>query len=292
MKNILRLIIISIVFLYAGYSAAQTEETFNDSLANETDSLTVVDSLAIQDSTRNAFLNSPERLKVIELINAINENSLKVDMLHSESVVKIKASSIDQTGSIEVKVKKKDDLWFRIWGSFAFVSKDAFISHFNRKNFIYFDNLNDKVIEGPTTETNIGYILRIKCSFDDLMNVMSGTGRIVYSKMDTLEMKTENNATVIIVKKKSKEVKYWIDAGKRYVEKYSYYNSKKKEYLKIVYGNIVPVSGGFFAKKVDIIKPSSNEYIKIVNESYTTNNPTLNFKVEYPSDVRRVRWDK
>ncbi len=298
MKNILRLFFLIVLLLPAINIFAQNEESEDDSLSTESDSLNVndtsavKDTLAVQDSLRSAFLNSPERLKVIELINTVNENSLKVDLIHSESVVKIKASSIDQTGSIEVKAKKTDDLWFRIWGSFAFVSKDAFIAHFNRKNFIYFDNLNDKVIEGPTNETNIGYILRIKCSFDDMLNVMSGTGRIVYTNTDTLEMKTENNVTIISIKKKGKEVRYWIDAGKSYVEKYSYYNSKKREYLRIVYGNIIPVSGGYFAKKVDIIKPSSNEYIKIVNESYSTNNPALNFKVSFPSDVRRVKWNK
>ena len=56
---------------------------------------------------RKAFLNSPERLKVIALIKEINEISSKVDLLHSENVVKFKAVSIDQTGEIEIKVKKE-----------------------------------------------------------------------------------------------------------------------------------------------------------------------------------------
>jgi len=267
--------------LYA--QAEDSTQTSNDTIP------TTVDTLSIKDSLNIAFLNSSDRLKVIALINQLNETSAKVDLIHSESVVKFKTSSIDETGEIEIKIKKKDDLWFRIWGSFAFVSKDAFISHFNRKKFIYFNNLDDKVIEGPTTDNNIGYLARIKCSFDDLMNVMSGTGRIIYSNTDTLAIEGEN---VILVKGKERVVKYILDASKNYVEKYSYFNAKKKEYLRINYGNFVNVNGGYFARKVDITKPLTSEYLKIVNENYTANNQNMNFTVDFPSDVRRVKWDK
>jgi hypothetical protein len=289
MKNIFLLAFLTTWILLYSNIYAQTE----DSTENDSDTLiTTVDSLSLKDSLRSVFLNSPERLKLIELINEINEISSKVDLLHSENIVKFKASSLDQTGEIEIKVKKNDDIYFRIWGSFAFVSKDAFIAHFNRKRFIYFDNLNDKVIEGPTNDNNIGYIARIKCSFDDLLNVMSGTGRIVYTNNDTLSLENDNSKSIIHVKGKSKEVKYWLDGGKKYVEKYSYFNTKKKEYLRITFGNFVNVNGGYYARKVDITKPLTSEYLKIVNESYTMNNPNLNFKVDFPSDVRRIRWEK
>ena len=160
------------------------------------------------------------------------------------------------------------------------------------KKFLYFDNLNDKVIEGPTTDNNIGYIARIKCSFDDLLNVMSGTGRIVYTENDTLSTENDKNSVIIHLKGKDREVKYWVESNKKYVEKYSYYNLKNKEYLRITYGNFVNVSGGYYARKVDITKPLTNEYLKIVNENYTTSNPNLNFNVDFPSDVRRIKWDK
>lgn len=292
-KNIMKSIIFTLllVTLISSYNnlysqVEDTTETAVDTLSNYTDTL------SIKDSLNNAFLNSPERLKVIAFINEVNEVSSKVDLIHSESVVKFKAASLDQTGEIEIKVKKKDDIWFRIWGSFAFVSKDAFIAHFNRNKFLYFDNLNDKVIEGPTTDNNIGYIARIKCTFDDLLNVMSGTGRIVYTNADTLSMENDKNNVIIYIKGKSKEVRYVVDGTKKYVDKYSYYNLKKKEYLRITFGNFVYVNGGYFARKVDITKPMSNEYLKIVNESYTTNNANMNFKVDFPSDVRRIKWDK
>ncbi|HWQ82672.1 MAG TPA: DUF4292 domain-containing protein [Ignavibacteria bacterium] len=293
MKKNICFVTILFIFFPVFFLNAQTEDSTD---AVEDDSLFVeqpaVDTLSIRDSLKKAFLNDPARLKIVELIKSVNEKASDVDMLHCENVLKMKAASFDETGNIEVKIKRRDDVWFRISGSFGIISKDAFIAHFNRKKFIYFDNLNDKVIEGPTTDANIGYIVKIKCSFDDLMNVMSGTCIIVYTDNDTLVMDKEKNNSVITVKNGKKFVKYWVDDANQYVVKYAYFNKKLREYLSITYSNFVKAGKGNYSRKVEINKPLSREYLRIFNETYTMNNPALDFTVEYPNDVRRVNWFK
>ena len=274
----------SISFTFS-YSYSQVYDDELDTLKNYNDTT------GLYQKNREAFFNSEERLKVVELIRIINSKSSKVDFISSENIVKLKAASMNQTGNIEVRVKKHDSIWFKISGGFAFISKEAVIANVNRLSFIYFDNLNEKVIEGPTTDNNIGAIARIKCTFDDLLNVMSGTGRIIYSDEDTLSMSLDSNKMVITILGKNKNVKYWINLENKYIEKYSYFNAQMKEYLRIIYSNVVAIGEGFYAKKVDIVKPISNEYMKIVNESYLINQNNLNFFVDFPPDVRRVKWE-
>ncbi len=291
MKNFICFLLLIFSFIPFYYAAAQTE----DSTGAQQDSIITeqpIDTLSIKDSLKKAFLNDPARVKITDLINSVNDKSASIDMLHSENVVKIKASSIDQAGDIEIKMKRNDDVWFRISGSFAMISKDAFIAHFNRKKFVYFDNLNEKVIEGPTTADNIGYILRIKCTFDDMMNVMSGACRIVYYDTDTLRTESDKINTIIILKNGKRHVKYWVETKTQTVTKYAYINAKFRETLSVSYSNFVKAGSGNFARKIEISKPASGEYIRIFNETYTLNNPSLDFKVEYPSDVRKVFWTK
>lgn len=271
-------------------SSEYTLIALNDTL-RPADSLITKDTQIIKDSLNTEFLINPERLKIIELINSVNETSSKIDLVHSENIVKIKTPSLDASGEIEIKVKRKDDIWFRISGGFAFVSKDAFIAHFNRERFIYFDNLNNKVIEGPTTEVNIGIIARIKCSFDDLMNVMSGACTINYSDNDTLTI-TEDESTFIITVKGRKILKYWIDKELNCVNKYAYINRNFKEYLRIIYSNFSKAGNSYYARKVEITRPNTNEFLKVLNKNFTLNNPALIFKVDFPYDARRVVWDK
>jgi hypothetical protein len=283
-----------ICVLFCGFASGQEDDstTFNeDTLVTISDTLLTKDSLANPDSLHKAFLNSPERIKIVKLIKSVNLTSSGIDFLHSENVVKIKTSTMDGTGEIEIRMKRNDDIWFKISGGVAFVSKDAFIAHFNRKKFIYFDNLNNKVIEGPTTDVNIGIIARIKCSFDDLLNVMSGACTVNYTDFDTLSMTDDQNEYIITVKGK-KILKYWIDKKTNTVVKYAYINKNFKEYLRIMYSNLTKAGDSFYARKVEITKPNTNELLKIVNENYTLNNPSLDFKVDFPLDARRVFWDK
>lgn len=287
-------VILLLCLFFSRFTNGQEDDSIfvdEDTIEFQSDTLIKNNQTTNTDSLRSIFLKNPERLKLIELIKSVNKVSSGIDLLHSENVVKIKTKTMDGTGEIEIRMKRNDDIWFRISGGFAFVSKDAFIAHFNRKKFIYFDNLNNKVIEGPTTEVNIGIIARIKCSFDDLLNVMSGACTVNYTDEDTLSM-TEDENEIIITVKGRKILKYWVDKKTNSVTKYAYVNKSFKEYLRILYSNITKAGEGYFAKKVEIIKPNTNEFLKVVNEKFTLNNPAMNFAVDFPLDARRVFWEK
>ncbi len=264
-----QIIVISVIFCITAFNS------LNAAISRDSNSTINADSL---------------RGAIMKIIDEVNNKSASIDLIHSENVIKIKTATINENGSIEVRAKKKDDLWFRIYGSFAFVSKDAFIAHFNRKKFIYFDNLNDKVIEGPTNDTNIGYIARIQCSFDDLLNVMTGTVNIPVSAGDTLELTSDKDNKIISVKNEKGRMLYFVDADSIYVKKYSRFLTTGKESLRILFSGMARSGAGYYSRRIEILKPLKNEYLKIFNETYETGVRNLDFKVDFPSDVRRVRW--
>lgn len=284
MRILIQIMLLLFVLLTFSFAFSQNNNDESDSTKRNQDTV------GLFEKNRKIFLNAPERIKIVNFIRLVNDNYNKINFLSSENIIKINTSSLNQTGKIEIRVKKNDSLWFKISGGFAFIQKDAVIANVNRGNFIYFNNLNDKVIEGPTTDNNIGAIARIKCTFDDLMNVMSAAGKIVYTDDDTLIMQVDSGKTVITMYQRNKSVKYWVNSDNKYVERYSYFDSDNKEYLRIVYSNIINISNGYFAKKVEIEKPQSKEYLKIFNESYLTNQYNLNFNVEFPNDVIRIKW--
>lgn len=284
MRILIQIMFLLFVLLTFSFAFSQNNNDESDSTKRNQDTV------GLFETNRKIFLNAPERIKIVNFIRLVNDNYNKINFLSSENIIKINTSSLNQTGKIEIRVKKNDSLWFKISGGFAFIQKDAVIANVNRGNFIYFNNLNDKVIEGPTTDNNIGAIARIKCTFDDLMNVMSAAGKIVYTDDDTLIMQVDSGKTIITMYQRNKAVKYWVNSDNKYVERYSYFDSDNKEYLRIVYSNIINISNGYFAKKVEIEKPQSKEYLKIFNESYLTNQYNLNFNVEFPNDVIRIKW--
>jgi|WetSurMetagenome_2_1015567.scaffolds.fasta_scaffold25685_4 hypothetical protein len=222
------------------------------------------------------------------LIEEINKRSILIDKIHSEGELAIKTPSMDETGSIEIKEKKLDDVWYRIYGSFAIFSKDAFIGHFSRKNFIYVNNMNETVITGKTTDTNIGYITRIRCSFDDIMNVMSGTCYIPVNEQDTIS--SEDDGSVIVIKSGEKTKKYWVSMSDYTVTKYIQYDEKNDVYLSVEFSNFVKAGNSNYAKRIVIQRPAKREKLTLALTEVNLNQGNLSFYVEVPSDYRKIRW--
>jgi hypothetical protein len=221
-------------------------------------------------------------------IKNVNERAKPIDNIHSEADVHIKTKTLDQNGFIEIKLKRADDFWFRIWGKFAFISKDAFIAHFNRKNFIYLNNLEDKLIEGPTTDKNIGHIIRVDCSFDDMMGALSGAPTISYTKKDTISWK-EDDTYFILTMKNVKIKRYWIKKSDNSIEKYAYLSRKTlNAYILFEFDNYTISGGGYYAKQINITKGNTKLTYKFTNVSL--NNSSLNFNVSYGSGVKRIKW--
>jgi hypothetical protein len=225
---------------------------------------------------------------ITTVIKSVNERATPIDLIHSEADINIKTRTMDQDGHIEIKMKRPDDFWFRIWGKFAFISKDAFIAHFNRKNFIYFNNLDDKVIEGPSTDRNIGFIVRVECSFDDMMNVLSGAPMIYLTKKDTLSW-SQDDTYYILTTKNVKIKRYWIKKTDNSVDKYAYLSRKNlNSYLLFEFDSYTTTGGGYYAKQIQIIKGTTKLSYKFT--SVSLNNSNLNFNVNFPSGVKRVKW--
>jgi hypothetical protein len=229
-----------------------------------------------------------------DVIAEVNYRTLLIDLIYTKGEISVKTPSIDQSGSIEIKVRRKDDVWYKISGSFAFISKDAFWGHFNRKNFIYVNNLNDPttVIEGRTTDTNIGYITRIRCSFDDIQNVMSGTCFICVGEQDTVISENDPNLYLITVKSGNKSKKYWINKDDYTVTKYVQYDNKNDVYLIVEYSNFFKTINSAYAKKIVIQRPSKREKMTLYLTEVSLNQNNLNFRVEIPSDSKKINWFK
>jgi hypothetical protein len=227
-----------------------------------------------------------------DVVAVVNRNALLIDMIHSNGEIAVKTSSIDESGSIEIKVKRKDDVWYKISGSIAVFSKDAFWGHFNRKNFIYVNNLNETVIEGKTNDTNIGYITRIRCSFDDIQNVMSGTCYICVTEKDIVVSENDPTFYLITIKSENKSKKYWIRKDDYTVTKYVQYDDKNDIYLTVEYSNFYKTSNSAYAKRIVIQRPAKREKLSLFLTEVSLNQNNLIFTVDVPSDFRKIKWLK
>ncbi len=287
MKNTLKgFILIASLFLFAKASFAQDDTTI---VKNPEDTAMVT----IPEDTSVTSENDPVKQQIVEIIKEVNRRSAMVDNIISSGDVHVKVppkkgqEEIDQNGSIEIHVKKKDDVWFDITGTFGVRGAMA---HFNRKNFVFFNSLADEVIMGSSTIINIGTLTKIRCTFDDLVNAFSGTVRISKSKSDVLSMTEEGNQYVVALKRGTITRKYWVDKNNYSVYKYAYFGKSGSTLLQIEFSNFTSYGESYYAKKIDIRHPKQGEFFSVSLETVGLNQNNVSFSVSYPDDVKIKRW--
>ncbi|HPS64791.1 MAG TPA: DUF4292 domain-containing protein [Ignavibacteria bacterium] len=259
-------------------------ESIGDSVQTDTSTATVTT------DTLNSV--NPE---IIALINSVNEKSLLVDMIQAEGDVYVympKAEDKEANGQIEIRCKKPDEFWFRIWGSVGPISKDAFFGHFTRTKFLYYNNLNDYSIEGPTTDENMGAIIKVKCTFDDALNALTGSVKIPFDlKSDTLTLREEGNNNVVTITNLRYKRQYWINKNDNSISKYDYYIKANKTKISIDFSGYTSAGSGKYAKYVSMTS-SKGEKMKITFKSYLPSRSYLNFSVDVPYDIVHKVWKK
>ena len=221
------------------------------------------------------------------IIKEVNRRSAFVDNIVSEGDISIKTKDIDNSGSIDVKVKKKDDVWFKITGPLGINIAEA---HFGRKKFVFYNARADEVITGSTTVVNIGTLAKVRCTFDDMINVFSGTVRIPKAKTDLLSYTEEGTKYVLILKRGTITRKYWVDKSTYSVQKYAYYGKSGSTLIQFDFSNFTAVGESNYANKIEVRRPSKGEYFALKLETVNLNQLYINFKVDYPSDVVHKNW--
>ncbi len=247
---------------------------------------TTIQNINKEDTTQSSESDSV-KVFIANIINEVNRRSELIDNIISEGEVTIKTKDIDNSASIEQKVKKKDDVWFHITGPLGINIAEA---HFGRKTFTFYNARADEVITGSSSIHNIGTLAKVRCTFDDMLNVFSGTVRIAKGKSDSLSYSEEGSNYVVELKRGTITRRYWVDKTYYSVFKYAYYGKTGTTLIQFEFSNFTNVGEGSYAKKVEVRRPKQGEYFKIEFETVNLNQSYISFKVDYPSDVTHKNW--
>lgn len=274
------LIVITLIIISFTAKTAYSQEQPDSVLTPDDTTLTIKEDSVITET-------DPVKAQISAIIKEVNSRAAEIDNVYSEGEIKLKTPTMDETGDITLKVKRKNDVWLKIEGPLGI---DVAVGHFNRDKFVFFDDLNDVVTTGSTSILNIGTLTRIRCTFDDLLSCFSGAARIPKGKKDALSMTEEGNQYVISLKRGTITRRYWVDKTSYIVYKYIYLSKTGKTLISFEFSNFSSSGTGSYAKKVEIRRPSKGEYFKITMEQVNLNQSYLDFHVDYPSDVRIRTW--
>src|SRR5438132_12735433 len=99
------------------------------------------------------------KIPVKDIKEYVNKNSDRIQTIEASGSISIDSPELSSSGSIEIRIKKPDSVFFKIEGPFGIHILSSLIT---RDDFIYYNAQENKVIYGKTNETNIGAILKLR----------------------------------------------------------------------------------------------------------------------------------
>lgn len=233
--------------------------------------------------------NSTDDLSIAEIKSKVNNNSSKLNSLYSEGEISIDSPELSNSGSLTLNLRKPDSVYIKLEGPFGIDIADILLT---RQNFLYYNAMDNRVIKGPSTPLNIGAILRIKLSFDEILDASSGTFSFRDISEDKCKLTVENGNYIItetLTGNCSK--KYTIDSKFFYISKYGIYDDKGKVVLEIEYSDYTVKSGINFPTKIFVQKPEEKQYLYMYHNSFEINKEKINFKFKIPKSAKITEWD-
>lgn len=229
---------------------------------------------------------------VKDIKDRVNRNSMLIETMEASGNIAFDSPEQSGQGWIEVKIKKPDSVFVRIEGPFGISIAQALIT---RHDFIYYNVQENKAILGPTTDINIGAVLRIKVSFDELLSGFSGGFIFENSSIDSVTADSEKGLYTIKTNSTPGIQKYYIDPSIYTVNKYNSFDGNNKTVVEVDYSNYFEenASGNtvYFPSSIKIRNPEKKQsvYVDYVNKSF--NKQDMKFTIKIPKSAKVTKWD-
>jgi outer membrane lipoprotein-sorting protein len=233
-----------------------------------------------------------QKIPIKEIKQKVNQISHAIETLEANGTISIDSPEMSSSGSIEIKIKKPDTVYVKIEGPFGI---DIALALITRNDFIYYNVQENKVYSGPSTDINIGAILRIKISFDQLINSFSGSFHFEDELTDSTEAASENNSYVLQVNRPLYKQKYYVDPINYFISRYTALDVSNKPVLDVNYSNFkTEIAEGLninFPYNITINRPENNQTVWLQYETKEINKKNLTFKMKVPKSAKVIKWN-
>jgi hypothetical protein len=231
-------------------------------------------------------------VSVRELKTRLNKNSGVIETLEASGNIAFDSPDNSGQGWLELRIKKPDTVYVKIEGPFGISIANALIT---RNDFTYYNVQENKVITGPSSDINIGAVLRIKVSFDELINGFTASFSFNDSDNDSNIAECENDNYLIRNKRNESTEKYYIEPASYRISKYKLVNSSDKALVEVDYSayqeESVSASKINFPYNIKIKNPDKSQTVFVEYTNKEINKQGLTFKMKIPKSAKVVKWN-
>ena len=221
------------------------------------------------------------------IISRVNSNNSRIQYLKSEGNISFDTPDMSNSGSFTLNIAKPDSVYTKLEGPFGISIASILMT---RKDFIYYNIQDNSAIVGPSSELNLGAILRIRLKFDDILNGFTDSFILPEADKNTT-FKADDNGYLITYKDETGSRKIIIDPENYTIKKYSVYEPDGKVKMEAEYSLFKENNGFYFPDKINISKPLTKEYLQLSYTKKDFSQGSINYRIKIPKSAKVSNWN-
>ena len=231
-------------------------------------------------------------IPVKELKQKLNQNSDIIQTLEASGNISFDSPEQSGSGWLELKIKKPDTVFVKIEGPFGISIANALIT---RGNFTYYNVQENKAITGPSSDINIGAILKIKVSFDDLISGFTGGFIFDESDEDTSLVQSRNSLYLIQNVQPGGKQLFFIDPELYTITKYKFTDNSNIPQVEVDYSNYGEETASGISVNlpatIKIKNPVKKQSVYVDYVTKEVNKKNITFKMKIPKSAKLIVWE-
>ena len=218
--------------------------------------------------------------------NAVQSNHNRVQSLLGSGTISIETPEIAQNVSFELTLRKPDSVMVRIEGPFGI---DLGLALLTRREFFFYNSMDNRLLSGPTTAANLARVLRIHMEFDDLLNLFSGGTLFSGDIGHAAALEIIDDEYVLIYDHQLGSRRYHVDPRSYQIVQIQHLDRGGGVLAEQTFGKFLTTGGIVVPQLVRALMRPERRRLSIAYSDLSVNPTILKFDFAVPSDAERSR---
>ncbi|MBN1639016.1 MAG: DUF4292 domain-containing protein [Ignavibacteriales bacterium] len=224
------------------------------------------------------------------LIKKLEANRRQIKSFSGTGILNVKSPEMTAKANFEILIKKPDSIKVSIFGPFGIGAAQILVTP---SSFKFYDELNNVMYQGVNREGIIEKIFKIDISFDDLIDVFTGSVNLTDKlKEEPNKFETEGNSYLLsyIPTKSDKVYIYKVNIDDLAITNYRIAKLPDEILFDSKYSNFSLFEEVAIPYLVNFKNKSSNQTIDIEYRNIKVNTNIQNLEILLPQDVVIFEW--
>ncbi len=222
-----------------------------------------------------------------EVFRSVSRNHEGLRSMQGEGNLNVETPEFAQSASFTLTLRKPDSIMVKINGPFGIDVGSALLT---RTDFLFYNSLRNQLISGTMNAANLGRILRMNLTFDEIISLFTGGTFFADDRNEPDSFEVEDGQWVMTYAHQAGTRKYWVDPSSLLIDRIQFLDRQGKPEFEQRFTNFRALEGTSVPYSVRVTQHRERRTVSISYSSVRLNSGAFNLFLNVPTNAERIQW--